>query len=127
MAKRSPLTIYLTLGAGLLSAGQEQKLRPAEVPSAVTEAAAKRYPKARIEGWSKEVEDGKTIYEASIAVQSSKRDVVFAEDGSLVAVEEAIPVSALPLGVKRTLEAKYPHAVVAKAERSLMRTRFNTR
>ncbi len=116
MKTSSSLKIYMALGTGLLAAGQEQKLRPAEVPAAVTEAAAKRYPKAQIAGWSKEVEDGKTTYEASIA-DRSKRDVVFAEDGSLVAVEEAIRISSLPAEVKRTLETKYPGAVVAKAEK----------
>ena len=61
-------------------------------------------------------------YEASVTDGSSKRDVVFAEDGSLLAVEEAIQVSNLPATVKSAIRAKYPVATLRKAEKILHRS-----
>jgi hypothetical protein len=96
---------------------KEAKLKPADVPAAVSQAIAKQYPKAKVSGWSKELEDGKTTYEASVIEGSSKRDVVFAEDGSLLAIEEAIQVSDLPAAVKSAIRNKYPGASLRKAEK----------
>ena len=111
--------VFCLSASGLLLAGQdqEQKLKPSEVPAAVTAAASKQYPKAKISHWSKELEDGKTTYEASVVEGSSKRDVVLAEDGTLVAVEETIAVSALPGPVTSAVQEKYPQAIIAKAEK----------
>ena len=101
----------------LAAQDQEQKLKSTQVPAAVTAAASKQYPNAKISHWSKETEDGKTTYEASVVEGSSKRDVVLAEDGTLVAVEEAVAVSALPGPVTSTVQEKYPKAIIAKAEK----------
>ena len=111
--------VFCLSASGLLLAGQdqEQKLKTSEVPAAVTAAASKQYPKAKISHWSKEMEDGKTTYEASVVEGSSKRDVVLAEDGTLVAVEETIAASALPGPVTSAVQEKYPQAVIAKAEK----------
>jgi hypothetical protein len=96
---------------------KEVKLKSADVPAAVSQAVIKQYPKAKVSGWSKELEDGKTTYEASVTEGPSKRDVVFAEDGSLVAIEEAIQVSDLPAAVKSAIQSRYPGASVRKVER----------
>lgn len=103
-----------------LARGQEDKeakLKPADVPAAVSQAIAKQYRNAKVSGWSKELEDGKTTYEASVIEGSSNRDVVFAEDGSLVAIEEAIQVSDLPAAVKSAIRNKYPGASLRNAEK----------
>jgi len=96
---------------------QETKLKAGDVPAAVIAAVAKQYPSAQVSGWSKEVENGKITYEASVIDGFSKRDIVFAESGSLLAVEEAIPVSDLPAAVRRAIRIKYPKASLRKAER----------
>lgn len=103
-----------------LALGQEDKetkLKPGDVPAAVTAAVARQYPNAQVSGWSKEMEDGKTTYEASVIDGSSKRDVVLAENGSLLAIEEALQASDLPATVRRAIHAKYPKASVRKAEK----------
>ena len=62
---------------------QEQKVNRKGVPAAVSASAAKAYPNARIEGWSKETEDGKTYYEAEMIEGQTKRDVIFLPDGKI--------------------------------------------
>ena len=96
---------------------QDRKLRPAEVPSLVSASAAKQFPRARISGWSKETEGGKTTYEAAVSDHDGKRDAVFSEDGALVAVEQDISIADLPSRVRDAVTVKYPHAELQKAER----------
>lgn len=97
--------------------GQERKLMPADVPIVVSASATKRFPGARITGWSKEAEGGKTTYEAAVSDPAGKRDAVFSEDGALVAVEQSISIADLPSRVRDSVAAKYPHAELRKAER----------
>ena len=96
---------------------QETKLKSADVPRAVSAALANKYPGARVSAWTKEVENGKTTYEASITDHEAKRDVVFNTGGSLEAVEQSIPLSELPGKVKTAVKDKYPGAVLRKAEK----------
>ncbi len=103
--------------AAVVLSAQEQKLKPVDVPSVVSAALAKKYPNAHVSGWTKEVEDGRTTYEASVTDRAARRDVVFNEAGVLQAVEQAIPMSELPAKVKRAVEDKYPGAVLRKAEK----------
>ena len=108
---------WLFYCVAIFAFAQEKKLKPADVPSAVTAASAKRFPNAHVSGWSKETEEGRTTYEASIVDSSGKRDAVFAEDGSLVAIEEKISITELPVQVRSAVAAKYPKAVLRKAEK----------
>ena len=111
-------TLAVCIGLpGLLSAGQEQKLKPNEVPAAVKATAAKEFPNARISGWSKETEDGKVTYEASITEGTSKRDASFGSDGSLLDFEQGMKIADLPTAVIAAIYEKYGKAVVKKAER----------
>src|ERR1700730_13946252 len=96
---------------------QEKKLQPKDVPAAVTAAAAKAYPNAKITAWVKETEDGKTLFEASMTEGQKKQDVVFTPDGKIDAVEEIVPSADVPAAVQKALKAKYPQAVVETAER----------
>jgi hypothetical protein len=115
--RKSSVGAVLLCCTATLILGQEKKLKPAEVPPAISAAATKRFPNAQVSNWSREAEDGKTTYEASVSDASGKRDAVFSEDGSLVAIEESVAVSDLPAQVKDAVLAKYPHATLRKAEK----------
>ncbi len=69
---------------------QEQGVKSKDVPAPVAAAAAKLYPNAKIVGWSKETEGGKTFYEAEMKEGQTKRDVVFMADGKIEVVEEEV-------------------------------------
>lgn len=109
--------IVLTFCLALVAPAQEQKVKAADVPPAVTAAAVKAYPRAKISGWSKETEDGKLTYEASMTEGAVKRDVQFAEDGALLATEEVISMAEVPTAVQEALKANYPKAAVVKVEK----------
>jgi hypothetical protein len=115
--KKYVMCALLIGGTSTLVTAQEKRLKPSEVPTGVTAAATKRFPTAQISSWSKETEDGKTTFEASIKDAAGKRDAVFLEDGAFVATEEKISISELPPVVKKAIMDRYPTATFRAAER----------
>jgi uncharacterized membrane protein YkoI len=97
--------------------GQEKELKGADVPVAVTRTLSREFPKAVVSKWSKEIENGKTTYEAGISEGSRRRDAVFSEQGSLIATEQDMDVANLPDKIKNAIQTKYPDAALYKAER----------
>ena len=109
----------LLLSVASSSRAAETSVKSGDVPPAVTAALAKTFPHARVSHWSKETEHGQTTYEASVAEGPSKRDAVFAEDGSLLDIEQAIAIADLPAQVNHAVAVSYPHASIRKAEKIL--------
>jgi len=114
--------IVLSLCIPATGRAQEQKVNSRNVPTAVTEAAAKSYPNAKIKGWTKETEDGTTFYEAEMTEGPTKRDVIFLPDGKIDTVEEQIAIAAIPAAVQAALKAKYPKAEIDLAEKLIKGT-----
>jgi hypothetical protein len=71
-----------------------------------------------------EHENGGDIYEATIVMlDGSTRDVELSPDGAILAVEEVIPVTALPAAVADAFTARYPEAQPERVERVTPRGR----
>jgi hypothetical protein len=103
--------------AGSSSAGAgEEKISVKELPRAVRKAVKAEFPKARIEQAAKEEEDGETIYEVTLKQGKRTIDVSLERDGEIVEIERTLTVDELPSAVKNALEARYPHAAIAKVE-----------
>ena len=91
-----------------INAGYAQKVKEADVPAAVKEAFAKKYPGLKAE-WEKEGEnyeaeyDGKMLVSNSGSEKPTKKEmegsVLIGPDGSILETEEEINVKALPAGV----------------------------
>ena len=96
---------------------QESKIKANDVPAPALAAATKAYPKAQIKEWEKNVEDGKTTYEATRTDGAAKWQVVYEASGAFVAREEVIPVASLPAAVRDAVKVKYPKATVHSAEK----------
>jgi hypothetical protein len=88
----------------------EEKVTLDKLPPAVSAAAKKRFPKAEFAGASKEVEDGKTMYEVSLKDGGQKIDATFSADGKLTTIEKQITSKELPKAVAAALSSKYPGA-----------------
>jgi hypothetical protein len=94
----------------------EEKISSDKLPPAVSAAAKKRFPKAEITGASKEVEDGKTMYEISLKDDGRKIDATFTVEGTLATIEKQITAKELPKAVAATLSSKYPGATYKTLE-----------
>jgi hypothetical protein len=99
------------------SPGAERTLRRDEVPAAVLSAFSKAWPAATVVAFAEETKDGKTYFEIESRDGKVARDVLLAPDGSIVEVEEVVPVATLPAAVVEAVHALGPHVVIQKAER----------
>ena len=108
----------LTLSMPLLAyMPQEESVKKNAVPKAILDAFEKAYPKATMSGFSKETENGKTVYEVESVEGKVHRDITYKADGSVVALEETLPVSDFPEAVRASLAKEFPKAKVVKAEK----------
>jgi len=88
-----------------------------KLPAAVEAAFKKAYPNAIVKASSSEKEDGKLQYEIESVDGTTKRDVVYLADGTLVAAEEEINAADVPAPVITALTARYPKAKITKYEK----------
>ena len=96
---------------------EEQAISCDAVPKPVRAAFEKAFPKASITECAKEVEKGKTAYEISSTEGGTRRDVLFHADGSLIVIEEAIPIESTPDPVQQAVRKMYPGGEITVAEK----------
>ncbi|MCS7081299.1 MAG: hypothetical protein NZ585_14790 [Chloracidobacterium sp.] len=70
------------------------------MPAPVRKTVEEQARGGRIRGVGAEVEDGTTVYEAELVVNGRKRDVRIDEAGTVLEIEEELPVGELPEKVK---------------------------
>lgn len=78
----------------------EKKVKMNDLPAPV-QAAVKEVSKgATLRGLAKEVENGKTFYEAELTVKGHSKDVTVDPSGKIVTIEEQVTLASLPAAVK---------------------------
>jgi hypothetical protein len=114
-------SVILVLGMLCFCVGlrsQDQKVSSRDVPEAVRTAFAKSYPKAKVGNWDKEIKDGKVVYEAEgVTDGKTSRNVMYSADGTVVQIEETMPVADLPASIIGTISKQYPKAAIQSAEK----------
>ncbi|HEV7472829.1 MAG TPA: PepSY-like domain-containing protein [Pyrinomonadaceae bacterium] len=110
------ITIVISL-LTLSVVAQEVSLKRKQVPRAVIEAFRAAYPNATMRGFAREKENGKVYYEVESVEGQTTRDVLYKPDGTVAEIEEGIAVGELPAAASEALRAKYPGAVITKAEK----------
>jgi hypothetical protein len=108
--------LALVLGAGA-EAGADQTITRARVPAAVLAAFAKAWPNATVREYAREVEGGATCYEIEGVEGGATRDVLFKPDGTVVEIEEQVPLSALPFAANAALGAMKPKVTLRTIEK----------
>ncbi|MDQ2936425.1 MAG: PepSY-like domain-containing protein [Acidobacteriota bacterium] len=102
---------------GLYAEAQEKQVKKKQVPPAVIAAFNSAYPQATVRGYAREKENGKTYYEVESMDGQTTRDILYNPDGTVAEIEEGIPVGDLPADARAAMAAKYPNAVITKAEK----------
>jgi Putative beta-lactamase-inhibitor-like, PepSY-like len=82
-----------------------------DVPKAVADAFAKKFPAATNIKWAKE---NAKEYEAEFKLNGKSISANFLTDGSWVETESAINASELPAPVTAVVKSQYPDAVILK-------------
>lgn len=90
----------------LTLAASEKPVKMEQLPDPVKKTVAEQTKGAKLRGLSKEVEHGKTFFEAETTVNGKSRDVLIDPAGNVVEVEEATELAAIPEAARKALEAK---------------------
>jgi hypothetical protein len=99
-----------------LAFAQEKKIQRADLPPAVEKTVAAQSQGATIKGFSQEVENGQTFYEAEMTVNGHSKDVSIDATGAVAEVEEQVALNSLPAPVKAALETKAGSGKILKVE-----------
>lgn len=94
----------------------EVAIRRSDLPPAVEKTVAAEVAHAKVKGFTREVENGRTYYEAELVVDGRARDVLIDEAGTVVEVEEQVPFATLPAAVQAALKAKARGAKIGIVE-----------
>jgi hypothetical protein len=94
----------------------DEDIKPSELPSVVTNALKAKFPKAEIKSAEKGEEDGKPIFEVAINNDRHDIDVTLSTKGEILSFEKTLKTNEQPKAMKRSLNAKYPHASVQVIE-----------
>ncbi len=89
------VVLFITLLCGTAFAA-DQKIKLQDMPPAVQHAVKEHSKGATVRGYSKEVEDGTTSYEAELTVNGRARDISFGADGKVLAIEETVALESIP-------------------------------
>jgi Putative beta-lactamase-inhibitor-like, PepSY-like len=116
--KKATLVAIGLLLTSVYASAQESKIQEKDVPKAVIAAFKSAYPNATVRGYAKEKENGKLLYEIESKDGATMRDLLYNPDGTLAETEETVAASDLPAAAQQALQAKYPKAVISKAEKT---------
>ena len=120
MAAKWFVIALLAGSLGLFSAtvqGADEKIDLAKVPAVVKQAADHAAPGVTWTKATKEVEDGKTIYElVGKDAKGREVEVEVTPQGKVIEVETHIPMSEVPATVTDAFKAKYPGQKVTDTE-----------
>lgn len=112
--------ITVAMSAGLLSFASfaaESKVKMENLPPAVQQAVKAEESKgAKLVGLGKEVENGKTIYEAELKVDGHNKDVSFDTAGKVVSVEEEVTLASLPEPARAAIQKAVGTGKLQKVE-----------
>jgi hypothetical protein len=94
----------------------DEDIKPSELPSVVTEGLKAKFPQAEIKSAEKGEEEGKPIFEISISNDKHAIDVTLSPKGEILSFEKTLKMNELPKAMKKSLNAKYPHATIQVIE-----------
>ena len=100
-----------------LARAQESKITRAALPPAVQRTVAEQSKGATIRGFSKEVEDERTIYEMELVVAGHTKDVTMDSTGAVIEVEEQVAFDSLAPAVQQAIKAQAGTATLRIVER----------
>ncbi len=109
------LTLSL-LSTMAVAQGSEKKLQRSDLPPAVQKAVDQQSKGATVRGFSQEVEDGKTTYEAELVANGHTKDISIDANGKVLEIEEEVSFDSLPDAVTQGLKAKAGAGKIGKVE-----------
>ena len=98
------VSLMLVFSANTLAQNSEKSVKMKDLPEAVRKTVLEQSKGATLRGLAKEIEDGKTFYEAELKINGHNRDVLIDPSGAVVEIEEQVALSSLPAEAKATIQ-----------------------
>ena len=116
-ARQAPILVF-AIGFLLFGAvhAQERRVKMKDLPEAVQKTVKEQGKDATLKGLSREVENGKTEYEAEFTVNGHSRDVTIDPQGNIIEIEEQVALSSLPDAVQKGIKAAAGKGEILKVE-----------
>jgi uncharacterized membrane protein YkoI len=106
----------VVLASLTLASAQEKRIKRSDLPLAVQRSVVEQSGGATIRGFSKEGENGRTLYEVHLTVNGHSKDVLMAPDGTVVELEEQVEIESLPPAVAAGLQIRAGDGKLSKVE-----------
>src|SRR5258705_10682025 len=97
-------SVSLVFCANGFAQNSEKPVKMKDLPEAVRKTVQEQSKGATLRGLAKEVEDGKTFYEAELKINGHNKDVLIDPSGAVVEIEEQVVLSSLPAEVQATIK-----------------------
>jgi uncharacterized membrane protein YkoI len=94
----------------------ETRVQMKDLPEAVQKTVQEQTKTAKLRGLAKEIEDGKTFYEAETTVNGKSRDILIDPTGAVVEVEEPVSLDSLPEAARKAIQTKAGSGKILKVE-----------
>jgi hypothetical protein len=83
-----------------------------KIPKPVMMALMAKFPRAKIDKWTKEMEAGKVVYDIEFKQDGRKAEADIFEDGTIHNFEKEFDAKDLPAAVTEAVEKKYPKSKI---------------
>jgi uncharacterized membrane protein YkoI len=110
----SIFVVTLGIAAGHAS---EKAVAMKDLPAAVQRTVQEQSKGATIRGLSKEVEDGKTVYEVQMKVNGHGKDVSMDASGVVLEVEEEVALDSIPGAARAAIKKAAGSGQITKVEK----------
>jgi uncharacterized membrane protein YkoI len=116
LMKRVLTTISISALALAAAFASEKPIKMKDLPPAVQKTIREQTTRAQLKGLSKEVENGKTFYEAETSVNGHGRDILIDPAGAVVEVEEEVTIDSIPAPARTEIEKRAAGGKITKIE-----------
>lgn len=94
----------------------ETRVQMKDLPPPVQKAVQEQIKTAKLRGLSKDVERGKTYYEAQTTINGKSRDILMDPTGAIVEVEEAAALESIPDAAQKAIRTKARSGKILRVE-----------
>src|SRR3974377_2097748 len=110
------MSLVMGIAGAIGALSSQKKFKMTDLPSAVQQTVKEQTKGATLVGLNKEIEGGKTTYEAETKVNGRARDVKIDESGAVVAIEEEVALDSIPAAAKAAIEKQAAGGKIRKVE-----------
>jgi hypothetical protein len=112
------LAVLLIAGITPQAFAGDKKISKKDVPAAALKAFEAAFPKVKVNAYIKETEDSKIFFEFETVEGTTKRDILYKSDGTLVEVEEILTPATVPTEIAKAITADMPKAKIVGGEKT---------